>query len=150
MMIFFLIIAAVLVGLMMPIQAGLNAELTRLLNHPLIGAFISLVVGSIALFCLMLIQGFPFQEIKRIGEVPPVLFFGGILSALFVSSAIFFIPRMGATPMIAALITGQLLMSVIIDHYGLLSLTAYPLNLTRVLGVFLLFAGLFLVVKKGA
>lgn len=149
-MLFFLIIAAVFVGLMMPVQAGLNAELTRLLNHPLIGAFISLVTGSIALFFILLIQGFPFQELKRIGEVPPVLFFGGILSALFVSSAIFFIPRMGATSMIAALITGQLLMSVVIDHYGLLGLASYPLNLTRVLGVFLLFAGLFLVVKKGA
>ena len=148
-MLLFLIIVAVFVGLMMPIQAGLNAELTRFLNHPLIGAFISLVTGSIALFFIMLLQGFPLQEIKRIGEVPPVLFLGGILSALFVSSAIFFIPRMGATSMIAALITGQLLMSVIMDHYGLLGLNAYPMNFSRSLGVFLLFAGLFLVVKKG-
>lgn len=149
-MIFVLIIAAIFVGLLMPVQAGLNSELTRFLKHPFLGAFISLTTGSIALLLIMLVQGFPMQEIKRIGEASPVLFLGGILGALFVGSSIFFIPRMGATSMIAALITGQLLMSVIIDHYGLLGLSSYPVSLTRIAGVFLLFAGLFLVVKKSS
>lgn len=149
-MIFVLIAAAILVGLLMPVQAGLNAELTRFLKHPFLGAFISLCTGSIALLLLMLVQGFPVQEIKRIGEVPPVLFLGGIFGALFVGSSIFFIPRMGATSMIAALITGQLLMSVIMDHYGLLGLPTYPTTLTRIAGVILLFVGVLLVVKKSS
>lgn len=147
-MIFILIITAVLVGLLMPVQAGLNAELTRFLKHPFLGAFISLTTGSIAIFLIMLVQGFPLQELKRLPDVPPALFLGGLLGAVFVGSSIYFIPRLGATTMIAAFITGQLVMSVVIDHFGLFSLSSYPVTFTRLLGVFLLFAGLFLVIKK--
>lgn len=149
-MIFILIMTAVLVGLLMPVQAGLNAELTRFLKHPFLGAFISLTTGSIAVFLIMLVQGFPLQELKRLPDVPPVLFLGGLLGAIFVGSSIYFIPRLGATTMIAAFITGQLVMSVIIDHFGFFSLSTYPVTLTRIVGVFLLFAGLFLVIKKSA
>jgi transporter family-2 protein len=50
--------------------------------------------------------------------------------------------------MIGAFITGQLLGSVIIDHYGIFGFQIYPINFSRIVGVILLFAGLLLVVKK--
>jgi bacterial/archaeal transporter family-2 protein len=146
-MIFGFIIVAIIIGALMPIQAGLNAELTRALNHPFLGAFISLTTGAVLVSVLVLFNG-GFSEIKRLTETPPHLLVGGLLGALFVGSSLFLIPRMGATAMIGAFMTGQLLGSIIIDHYGLLGLNPHPVNLTRMLGVFLLFAGLFLVVKK--
>lgn len=149
-MIFTLIFVAVLIGALMPVQAGINAELMRFLKHPYLAALISFTVGSLALALMTLTQGFPSTELKRLTEAPPSLFIGGILGAIFVGSSIFFIPRMGATAMIAAFVTGQLLMSVIIDHYGFFNLTPQPIVLSKVVGVILLFAGLFLVVKKGA
>lgn len=148
-MIFAFVIVAVLIGTMMPMQAGLNAELTRTLKHPFMGAFISLTTGAILVSILVVFNG-GFSPLKRLNEVPPHLYLGGILGALFVGSSLFLIPRMGATAMIGAFITGQLLGSVIIDHYGLMGLQPHPLNLTRIAGVILLFAGLLLVVKKGA
>ena len=57
---------------------------------------------------------------------------------------------MGATALICSFITGQLIGSVLIDHFGLMGLTPYPLNLNRIIGIFLLFSGLMLVVKKSA
>lgn len=149
-MIYGLVLLAVIIGTMMPVQAGLNAELTRILKHPYLGAFISLTSGAIAVLILVISKGIGTSELKRMSEVPPHLFLGGILGAVFVGSSLFLIPKMGATPMIAAFITGQLVGSVLIDHYGLLGLTPTPLSATRVLGVFLLFAGLFLVLKKNA
>lgn len=149
-MIFYLIILAVLIGTLMPIQAGINAELTRFLQNPYLAATISFATGAVALLILLLIKGISLEEIKRIGGTSPHLFIGGVLGAIFVSSTIFFIPKLGATTMIAAFITGQLLMSVIMDHFGLLGLTPNPVSMTRIFGVILLFAGLLLVVKKGA
>jgi transporter family-2 protein len=147
-MIFVFILVAVLIGSLMPIQAGINAEFTRFLKHPYLVPIISLIVGSIGLSFLLLLQGVSMGDIKRLGEAPPYMFLGGILSAIFVTAAMFFIPKMGATTMIASYVTGQLLMSVVIDHYGLMNLTPQPVSATRILGVILLFAGLFLVVKK--
>lgn len=149
-MIYGLVLLAIIIGTLMPVQAGLNAELTRVLKHPYLGAFISLTTGAIAVLILVLIKGIGMTEVKRLGEVSPHLYLGGILGAIFVGSSLFLIPKMGATPMIAAFITGQLVGSVLIDHYGLLGLAATPISMTRLLGVFLLFAGLFLVLKKSA
>lgn len=149
-MIFVFVLCSIIIGAMMPIQAGINAELTRFIKHPYLAGVISLIVGALALGLILLVQGIPIQEIKRLSDAPPRLFLGGILSALFVSSSMILIPRMGATAMVAAFITGQLLMSVIMDHYGLFGLTQNSISVTRVLGVILLFAGLFLVIKKAA
>ncbi|HXH30375.1 MAG TPA: DMT family transporter [Bacteriovoracaceae bacterium] len=149
-MIFTLTLVAILIGTLMPIQAGLNAELTRFIKHPYLGALISFFTGFLALSIIVLLHKSPLTELKRLPEANPVLFLGGILGALFVGSSIFLIPRMGATSMIAAFVTGQLLMSVVIDHYGLLGIQSTPLGLTRVIGVVLLFAGLYLILKKAA
>lgn len=149
-MIYGLVLLAVIIGTLMPVQAGLNAELTRILKHPYLGAFISLTTGAIAVLILVLVKGIGMGELKRISEVSPHLYLGGLLGAIFVGSSLFLIPKMGATPMIAAFITGQLVGSVLIDHYGLLGLASTPISMTRLLGVFMLFAGLFLVLKKNA
>lgn len=148
-MIFGFVILAIIIGILMPFQAGLNAELTRFLRHPYLAAFISLSIGAIAMSFLILFNG-GFGELKRLGGAPPHLFLGGLLGAIFVGSSLFFIPRMGATAMIAAFITGQLLGSVVVDHFGLMGLTPNPVTITRIMGIILLFAGLFLVIRKGA
>lgn len=148
-MIFGFVALAILIGTLMPVQAGLNAELTRYLKHPYLGAFISLSVGAIVVSALVMLNG-GFGELKRLGQIPIHLYLGGILGAIFVGSSLFFIPKMGATAMIAAFVTGQLIGSVIIDHYGLLGLTPNPVSLTRIFGIILLFAGLFLVIRKNA
>lgn len=149
-MIFLLIALTVLIGALMPVQAGINAQLTRLVQHPYLGALISFTIGTLVLSLVTLIQGFPSESLKRLTEAPPHFFLGGLLGALFVASSIFLIPKMGPTIMIAALITGQLIMSVIIDHYGLLGLPVIPVNPIRLLGVALLFVGVFLVIRKNA
>lgn len=148
-MIFGFVILAIIIGCMMPLQAGLNAELTRILRHPFLGAFISLTTGAI-LVSLLVITNSGFHQLKRLPEVPPHLYLGGVLGAIFVGSSLFLIPKMGATAMIGAFMTGQLLGSVLMDHFGVLGLTPQPINMTRIFGVILLFAGLLLVIRKGA
>lgn len=149
-MIFSLTILAVLIGCLMPIQAALNAELTRFIKHPFLGALISFTTGTVALAVIVLVHGLRVSELRRLPEANPVLFLGGILGALFVGSSIFLIPRLGATGMIASFVTGQLLMSVLVDHYGWFGIPASPIALTRIVGIVLLFAGLFLILKKTA
>lgn len=147
-MVYVLIIIAVVIGALMPVQAGINAELTRFLRHPYLAALISFAMGTITLSIIILAQGVPLNELKRIPSASPHLFLGGLMGALFVGSSIFLIPRMGATTMIGAFITGQLVMSVFIDHYGWLGIPVTELNTTKIIGVFLMFTGIYLVMRK--
>ena len=146
-MIFAFILIAIVIGALMPVQAGLNAELGRYLTHPYLSALTSLSIGAFAVSILVFFNG-GFGALKNLNQVPFHLLLGGLLGAVFVGSSLFLIPRMGATAMIGAFITGQLIGSVAIDHFGLFGLQAYPINYSRAVGLFLLFAGLLLVVRK--
>jgi transporter family-2 protein len=54
-------------------------------------------------------------------------------------------PRLGAATMIAAVICGQVIFSLILDRFGLFGLTVQPLSPRRVLAACLLLSGAFLI-----
>lgn len=149
-MLYLLVIVTIVIGALMPVQAGLNAELGRIVENRYFGAFISFFTGTIGLTFVLLFQPNLSESMKKIPFHHPLLLTGGILGALFVVSSILLIPRLGATTMMSAFITGQLLMAVAMDHYGLLGLQVNLINWQRGLGVLLLFAGLALVIRKSA
>lgn len=142
-----LVIIAVIVGGLMPIQAGINSQLTQALKNPFLGALVSFMMGTTALFILSVSQSASFSELKKVPSLPPYMLLGGVLGATFVGSSIALIPKLGATTMIAAFVTGQLLMSLVIDHYEILGLHHHPISLIRFSGVVLLFIGLTLILK---
>lgn len=149
-MIYVLLVVAVIVGALMPVQASINAQLTRLVQHPYLGAFISFTTGTLVLAALVLTKGFPFTELKRLSGASPSMFLGGVFGAMFVGSSIFLIPKLGPTLMVAAFITGQLMGSMVIDHFGLFGIQQNPINATKVVGVSLLFLGIYLIMRKNA
>lgn len=149
-MVYVLLLLAVIIGSLMPIQASINAELTRVLKNPYLGAFISFCMGTLALTIICLIQGNFLQDLKRLTLASPYHFVGGLFGALFVGSSIMLIPKLGATTLMASFVTGQLLMSLVLDHYGWFGVTAQSISFQRVAGVILLFTGLLLIVKKAA
>jgi len=149
-MIFGLVVLTVLIGTLLPVQAGLNAELTKILKHPFLGAFISFFMGAVTLAVIILCQRTPVGDLKRIFSIPPQYFLGGMMGALFVGSSIFMIPRLGATTMMASFVVGQLISSIIIDHNGWFNLPTYSVTPMRILGIIMLFAGLWLVINKTA
>jgi len=149
-MVYLLLIIAVVIGSLMPIQASINAQLTRILNNPFLGAFISFCMGTLALFIMGLLQGNFFTDLKRLTLASPYHFLGGIFGALFVGSSIVLIPKLGATTLMASFVTGQLLMSLIVDHFGWFGVNVQPIGMQRTVGVMLLFTGLLLIVKKAA
>lgn len=74
-------------------------------------------------------------------------FFGGIIGAFFVSTLLILIPRLGVVGVGVAVIAGQLLFSLIIDHFGLLQMKPIPISFTRILGGIMLLTGVFLMQK---
>ena len=57
------------------------------------------------------------------------------------------VSTIGAGGVAAATVTGQLTASVVIDRLGVLGLEETPITLERVLGVALLLAGTYLIVR---
>ncbi len=57
------------------------------------------------------------------------------------------IPRLGAALAFSLIVAGQLMMSVIMDHFGLFGVPVNPVNPAKMLGFLLLLAGVILIRK---
>jgi transporter family-2 protein len=144
-------VAAVLLaggaGALVGMQAPVNARLGRGVGS-LQAASLSFVVGTVALVVAAAVAGGGLGGFRNAGGVPWWAFVGGLLGATYVTVAILTVRTLGATGLTAAVITGQLAISVAIDRFGLLGIARQPLALHRVLGLVLLVAGVALVVRR--
>ena len=69
----------------------------------------------------------------------------GAYGACFVVAAAWGVPRLGVAMTITLMVGGQLLISLILDHFGALGVPRQPLNIGRIAGVALVLGGVLLV-----
>jgi transporter family-2 protein len=139
------VVLTAIVGGILALQAPINAGLGRATGS-LAAALISFTIGTLALVVVVAASG----EVSGLGSTFDVRWYylvGGLLGAVYVTTALITVRTIGAGGVAAATITGQLAVSVLIDRLGVLGLEPAPLSLSRVSGVVLLMAGTYLVVR---
>lgn len=139
---------AFLIGIFIPVQAGVNTQMARFLGHPVLATLVNFVVGSVVLSISVILAGIRWPPTATFAHIPPWAWVGGILGASFVGSSIILAPRLGAATLMALIVAGQLVGSLIIDHYGWLGFPLHPIRLVRVLGVVCLIVGVLLIRKS--
>jgi len=144
---YFFIILAILAGMMMPAQAAVNDKLTGAVGSPVLAAFISFLVGTIALFLYIVASGIPLGDLFSAKDASIVAWTGGLLGAFFVAATGTLVPRLGVALTFCLLIAGQMLATLVIDHFGLLSVPVKEVNLPRLLGVTFITIGVILIRK---
>jgi transporter family-2 protein len=127
------------------VQAPINSALGRTVGT-LQAATISFTAGTVTLFALSLATG----GFAHVTAHHPRWHYvaGGLLGAAYVTTALVAVRTLGAGGVVAATITGQLALSVIIDNYGLFGVTRSPITATRVAGIALLALGAYIVVRR--
>jgi transporter family-2 protein len=134
-----------IVGGCLALQAPINAGLGRSTGN-FAAATISFAVGTVLLTAIVAISG-KTEGLSNVTHVEWYYLLGGALGAAYVFSALVLVSEIGAGGVAAATISGQLTTSVLLDRIGFLGLEQTPLTLSRVLGVALLLAGTYLVVR---
>ena len=89
-----------------------------------------------------------YGNLAHISRAPWWALLGGLCGAVFVTIAIVTVRTLGASGLAAAVITGQLAVSVAIDRFGLLGIAKQPIGAHRIVGLALLAIGVVLVVRK--
>ncbi len=140
---------ALCVGGLLPVQGSLNAHLGKGLNHPLQATFISFFGAMIVLFLLLLALNPPLPSVSQLKSTPAVYYTGGIYGVVFVTTILMLAPRIGIANTLVATIIGQLIVSVILDHFGLFGLVRHPINGFRLMGCAGLMVSLYLIQKTG-
>jgi bacterial/archaeal transporter family-2 protein len=144
------LVFALLAGAMLPIQFGINAQLATWVGGSIRAAFVSFVVGAAALLVAVLVaqRGIPDRagEIPdRAGDAPWWVWIGGVLGAFYVLGSIVTAPKLGAATLVALILAGQAIASLLVDHYGWVGFEENPITPLRLLGVALLAGGVVLV-----
>src|ERR1700733_5071592 len=92
---FFFVVMALILGAILPIQAAINARLSKTGNNPVLAAFVSFAVGTIALFIYLVLR-------KQFGMAalfqnpnPWWMWIGGLLGTFFVAGIVILLPKLG-------------------------------------------------------
>ncbi len=135
-------------GLLLPMQIAFNNKLTHYSGNPVTSSLISFSVGTIALllYSISHFQSFH-KSLQQLGNAPGYAWLGGMVGAFYIISTIVASPKIGLALFLALVIGGQLVMSVIVDHYGLLGAVVKPITWLKGIGLLLVFGGIFLLKK---
>ena len=139
-------ILAILGGVFLAAQGGLNSNLGVLLKNPLlasVAAFFSSTVFAIAFVLISVKTSLNWIELK---QVPVYLWFtGGLFSVLGISLYYYTIPKLGISTMISLGLFGQISFSIIAGHFGWLNLPLEPITVKRGLGLVIMMSGIILI-----
>ena len=144
-MVWLYLLFAVAAGAMLPLQFGVNAQLAQWLGSPIRAAFVSFLVGAVALLVVAAFVRKPLPSLARLGDVPWWVWIGGLLGAFYVTGSIVTAPRLGAVTLAAAIIFGQTLASVLVDQFGWVGFEEQHATPGRLVGVLLVAVGVVVV-----
>ncbi len=140
-----LIFLAFASGAVLPFQAGINARLGRSLHDSGYSALISFIIGTIGLIFYTVVTRVNYQAVLDTAHEPWWVWIGGLLGAFYVVVVIVVIPHLGGALTFGLIVAGQLIFSLIVDHFGLLGTPVHPVNTLRIIGVLLIIAGVLLI-----
>jgi transporter family-2 protein len=144
-MVWLYLLFAVAAGAMLPFQFGINAQLSHWVGSPIRAAFVSFLVGTIVLLVISAFVRKPLPSLERLGDVPWWVWIGGLLGAFYVAGSIVTAPKLGAVTLVAAIVFGQTLASVLVDQFGWVGFKEHHASPWRLAGVVLVAAGVVLV-----
>jgi len=143
-----LMLSTLFIGALLPVQAVLNTKLGKQTGGPLISSMLSFLVGLIFLFAINLLVNYTaLSNMKLLSVSPRYLWLGGLLGAIYVSCVIFINQQQGVALTFALAIAGQIFISLLIDHFGLLGAYVRPMSMSKIVGALLIIGGLFLIKK---
>ena len=119
--------------------------MASVVESPILAALLSFLVGTIALFAYALLTGESISNLALAKNAPPIAWIGGLLGAFFVAAAVTLVPRLGVAMTFSLIIAGQMVVTLIIDHFGLLGVPVKEISFTRIAGILLITGGVILI-----
>ena len=142
------IIVIILIGLVGGIAVGVQAPLSSMISQRL-GVIESIFIihlgGAIAALIPLIYYGG--GKISNWRTVPWYALCAGVFGLVVIFSMSYMIPRVGVATALIILLAGQLFIGTILDHFGLFGAIQRPLELSRIFGLAIVLAGVWLTVK---
>ena len=139
------LLVALLVGGTLALQAGVNVQLRAHVGHPILAAVGSFVVGTLALTLYALVLRLPWPSVAMLRQSSWWQWSGGVLGGVYLIALVALTPRLGVATFLACAVAGQMLVALLLDHYGLLGFPVHSISAVRLLGALCLLVGVVLI-----
>ena len=139
------VLIALAAGAANPLQSGVNAQLNKQLTQPV---WAGIAVYATGLLGMLLVQVFlrqPVPATHAIASVRPWAWLGGSISILSTMAGLMLARKLGSGVFTGLTLTASLVMSVLLDQFGLIGFTQRSATPVRLLGCGLMIAGAWLI-----
>ncbi|MEL0143049.1 MAG: DMT family transporter [Alphaproteobacteria bacterium] len=136
------LIWALLAGAFIPLIGILNGRVGRALGEPFYASVMLFGVAIILAFVVSVIFGKAAPSVQNLQTLRPMDYTAGFIVAFYVISATVLAGKIGVANFIVMAVSGQIMFSLMIDHFGLFGAPVKPINITQLVGAILLLIGL--------
>ena len=141
------IVMAILAGMALPLQGAINSKLASFLHNPFLSALISFAIGTIALLAYILVSRIPLNQLSGVRDASLITLIGGLLGAFFITTTLVAVPKLGIALTFSLVILGQMLVTLPMDHFGVLGAVVKEINLSRIIGILMVIGGTILILR---
>ncbi len=136
----------VIAGAFLPMQGSMNSKLAKAGENPVYASMISFTIGVLALVAYILLTS---QNVswKGLKDAPSYSWLGGVLGAFYVTVIVFAFPKIGPGLTFGLVVAGQLITSIVMEHFQIMGTPHQPISLGRIVGVLLIIIGVVAVKK---
>ncbi|PTK91928.1 DMT family transporter [Staphylococcus gallinarum] len=135
-------IIAIVAGIFLSIEGSIYAVLGDHIGK-LESSLYNFAVGSIILAIALLFLGK--GTLSYTVRAPKWELTGGLLGVVYLTVLVFAIPVIGVGLAMGSVVVGQMIMSAIIEHYGLLGSEKKPLRIEKIIAIILMIIALTLI-----
>jgi transporter family-2 protein len=107
--------------------------------------FISYLGGTLVMLIMVVLMRQPILSSNSISHSTWWSWSGGLFGAIYIAISILLLPRIGAFAVVALIVIGQLVTSLVFDHFAILNVPHYPISITRIVGGAFLLIGAVLI-----
>jgi transporter family-2 protein len=133
---------ALLAGAFIPLIGILNGRVGRALGEPFYSSVMLFGVAIILALVVSVIFGKAAPSVQNLQTLRPMDYTAGFIVAFYVISATVLASKIGVANFIVMAVSGQIMFSLMIDHFGLFGAPVKPINMTQLVGAVLLLIGL--------
>lgn len=136
-------VLALIAGGALSLEGAIYAELGKNIGQ-LESSLYNFAVGSVILSILVLFVGK--GDITKVSKLPKWMLMGGLLGTVYLTIIIMLAPQLGLAITMIAVVAGQLLASMVIEHNGWLGANTIKVNRYHIIAVIALAMALFLLI----
>ena len=141
------ILLAVFSGALGGIHVPINGALSMRIQSTMVATWTFYGI-AFALNTVVVLMQWDRSAFVALASVPRWYFIAGVISLFVVASGTYLMPRLGAVNVFVLVLSSQMILRMVISHFGWLDSPIAPVNMFKLLGALFLIAGAILVVKN--